>query len=312
MHGLAEQLSQDPFPPRAHVNDRADRRDANRAVGVSAIGLALTGAFELVLGLLSGSVALIGDALHNLSDVSTSAVVFAGFRLSRRPATDTHPYGWERAEDLAGLGVALVIWASAAFAGIVSVHKLVEHGRTTNVGFAMAAAGVGIIGNQVVARYKRRVGRRIQSATLLADAQHSWLDALSSAGALAGLAGVAFGLRWADAVAGVIVTCFIAHVGWEVTGDLLAHLMDSVEPEVVAAAIAAAESASGVTHAHVRARWMGRSLLVEVEGYLPPDTALGDGETIRHEVERAVADAVPQSRAVLWIPRPCPQPSPTT
>ena len=306
MHGLAEteKQSQDPFPPQAHVNDRTDRRDANRAVGVSAIGLALTGAFELALGLVSGSVALIGDALHNLSDVSTSAVVFVGFRLSRRPATDTHPYGWERAEDLAGLGVALVIWASAAFAGVVSVHKLLEHGRTTNVGFAMAAAAVGIVGNQVVARYKRRVGARIQSATLLADAQHSWLDALSSAGALAGLAGVAFGLRWADAVAGVIVTCFIAHVGWEVTGDLLAHLMDSVEPDIIATAIAAAESVPGVDHAHVRARWMGRSLLIEIEGYLPGDTTLGGGETIRQEVERTVADAVPQSRAILWMPRP--------
>ena len=310
MHGLAERQTQDPFPPHPHVNDRADRRDANRAVGVSAIGLALTGAFELALGLVSGSVALIGDALHNLSDVSTSAVVFAGFRLSRRPATDTHPYGWERAEDLAGLGVAMVIWASAAFAGIVSVHKLLEHGRTTNIGFAMAAAGVGIVGNQVVARYKGRVGQRIQSATLLADAQHSWLDALSSAGALAGLAGVAFGLRWADAIAGLAVTCFIAHVGWEVTGDLLAHLMDSVEPEIIAAAIVAAETVPGVTHAHVRARWMGRSLIVDIEGYLPPDTTLREGEILRQEVERAVADAVPQSRAVQWIPRPIQQPSP--
>ena len=311
MHGLADHVGQDPFPPQAHVNDRADRRDANRAIGVSAIGLALTGAFELALGLLSGSVALIGDALHNLSDVSTSAVVFVGFRLSRRPATDTHPYGWERAEDLAGLGVALVIWASAGFAGIVSIHKLLEHGRTTNVGFAMAAAGVGIVGNQVVARYKRRVGQRIQSATLLADAQHSWLDALSSAGALAGLTGVAVGLRWADAIAGIVVTCFIAHVGWEVTGDLLGHLMDSVEPEIIATATSAAESVPGITHAHVRARWMGRSLLAEIEGYLPAHTTLADGENIRHQVESAITDAVPQIRAVLWSPRPNQQPNPT-
>ena len=306
MHGLAETERRDAFPPQAHVNDRIDRRDANRAVGASAVVLTLTGAFELVLGLISGSVALIADALHNLSDVSTSAVVFIGFRLSRRPATDSHSYGWERAEDLAGLGVALVIWASAVFAGVVSVHKLLEHGRTTNVGFAMAAAGVGILGNQVVARYKRRVGERIQSATLLADAQHSWLDALSSAGALAGLAGVAVGLRWADAVAGVLVTFFIAHVGWEVTGDLLSHLMDAVEPEVIATAIAAAESIPGVTHAHVRARWMGRSLIVEIEGFLPPDTTLHGGETLRDQVERAVVDAVPQSRAIIWIPRPAP------
>ena len=304
MHGLAEARSWDPFPPGPGFDDAADRRDANRAVAVSALGLALTGLFELALSLLSGSVALLGDALHNLSDVSTSAVVFLGFRLSRRPATDTHPYGWERAEDLAGLGVALVIWASAVFAGAVSVRKLLEHGHTTNLGFAMAAAVVGIVGNQVVARYKRRVGERIQSATLVADAQHSWLDALSSAGALLGLIGVAVGLPWADAVAGLAVTVFIAHVGWEVTGDLLGHLMDSVEPEVLSTAVAAAESVPGVSHAHVRARWMGRSLVVEVDGYLQPDATLMDGERLRPEVEAAVTEAVPQSRAVVWAARP--------
>lgn len=303
MHGLAEHQAQDPFPPGVRFDDRVDRRDANRAVGVSAVGLALTGVFELALGVLSGSVALIGDALHNLSDVSTSAVVFVGFRLSRRPATPSHPYGWERAEDLAGLGVALVIWISAAFAGFVSIHKLLEGGRTTNLGFAMAAAIVGILGNQIVARYKIRVGRRIQSATLLADARHSWLDALSSAGALAGLVGVALGLRWADAAAGVVVTCFIAHVGWEVTGELLAHLMDAVEPEIIATAVSAAESIPGVSHAHVRGRWMGRSLVVEVEGYLAPDTSLGAGEALRSDVVAAVSDTVPQCRAVDWIPR---------
>ena len=79
----------------------------------SAVGLALTGVVELVIALFTGSVGLLSDALHNLSDVSTSAVVLLGFRLSRRVATPRYPYGWERAEDLAGLGVALVVWASA-------------------------------------------------------------------------------------------------------------------------------------------------------------------------------------------------------
>ncbi len=85
------------------------RAAANRAVGVSAVGLAVTGGIELALAVLTGSVGLLGDALHNLSDVSTSAVVFLGFRISRRPPTERYPYGFERAEDLAGLGVALVI-----------------------------------------------------------------------------------------------------------------------------------------------------------------------------------------------------------
>jgi cation diffusion facilitator family transporter len=309
-HLLDKKLTWDSFPPTRHFDDTIDRRDAHRAIGVSALGLALTGLVELGVALLSGSVGLLGDALHNLSDVSTSAVVFVGFRLSKRPASASHPYGWERAEDLAGLGVALVIWASAVFAGVVSVHKLTVHGRTTHVGFGMAAALVGVIGNQVVASYKRRVGRRIQSATLLADAQHSWLDALSSAGALAGLVAVAAGLRWADAIAGLLVTGFIIHVGYEVTRDLLQHLMDGVDPDLLAQAERAALDVPGVAHAHVRARWMGRSLFVEVEGFVPAGTTVEAGEMVGRAVESAVAAAVPESRAVLWCPRAMPTTAP--
>jgi cation diffusion facilitator family transporter len=306
MHLLVDAQSLDPFPPTRHFDDTHDRQDANRAVAVSALGLALTGFIELAIAIMSGSVGLLGDALHNLSDVSTSLVVFIGFRVSKRPATSSHPYGYERAEDLAGLGVALVIWASAALAGVVSIHKLTEHGRTSHLAIGMAAAAVGIAGNQVVARYKRRVGRHIHSATLLADAQHSWLDALSSAGALLGLAGVALGLPWADGVAGLLVTGFIVHVAWEVTSELFVHLMDGVEPGVLAAAETAALAVPGVEHVHARARWIGRSLLVEIEGFVPAATSVESADELGRQVERSVIAAVPDSRAVLWTPRAIP------
>src|SRR5579859_6143311 len=106
------------FILQSTVDDEDERRQANRAIGFSGVGLALTGLIELTLALLSGSVALLGDALHNLSDVSTSLLVFVGFRASRKSATESHPYGYERAEDLAGVGIAIVIWASAIFAGV--------------------------------------------------------------------------------------------------------------------------------------------------------------------------------------------------
>jgi cation diffusion facilitator family transporter len=289
-----------PFPPGERTDDSAHRAAANRAIGVSAVGLALTGGAELAVSLLTGSVGLLGDALHNLSDVSTSLVVFWGFRWSKRAASASHPYGYERAEDLAGLGVALVIWASAVFAGVVSIHKLGEHGRTTHLGVGMAAALIGIAGNQLVARYKHRIGGRIRSVTLLADARHSWLDAVASLGALLGLAGVAGGLRWADGVAGLIVTGFIVHVGWEVTSDLALHLMDGVEPEILERAERAALTVDGVEHVHVRGRWAGRSLLIEVEGFGSPATSLGAADAIGSQVQAAVAAAVPESRAVLW------------
>ena len=287
-------------------DDVKDRREANRAVAISAVGLAATGLIELLLAVLTGSVGLLGDAIHNLSDVSTSAVVFLGFRLSRRPPTERYPYGLERAEDLAGIGIAVVIWASAAFAGFESIRKLIEHGHTTDVGAGIAGAALGIIGNQVVARYKLVIGKRINSATLIADARHSWLDALSSAGALAGLVAVAFGQPWGDPVAGLAVTAFICHVGYEVTTDVTRRLADGVDPAVITTAEAAAGSVPGVRHAHARARWTGRTLRVEIEGWVDPGLPARDADAIGRRVADALARHLPEAGSLTWISRAAP------
>jgi len=275
-------------------------------VAVSAIGLGATGLVELLLALVTGSVGLLGDAIHNLSDVSTSAVVFLGFRLSRRPPTDRYPYGLERAEDLAGVGIAVVIWASAAFAGFESVRKLIHHGPTAHVAAGIAAAVLGILGNLLVAWYKRRVGKRINSATLLADARHSWLDALSSAGALAGLIAVAFGQPWGDPVAGLAVTAFICHVGYGVTTDVVHRLADGVDPEIIATAETAAGSVPGVIHAHARARWTGRTLRVEIEGWVDPDLPAKGADAIGRQVADRLSDQLPEAGSFTWTTRAAP------
>lgn len=291
------------FPIDTTVDDAGERRQANRAIAVSAVGLALTGIVELAIALLSGSVALLGDALHNLSDVSTSVLVFVGFRASRKLPSERYPYGYERAEDLAGIGVALVIWGSAVVAGYESITKLLRHGGTGYVGWGIAAAIVGIAGNQLVARYKLVVGRRIRSATMVADAKHSWLDALSSAGAMLGLVGVALGWGWADAVAGVIVTGFICHVGWEVTADIAQHLLDGVDPGIVRTAETVAATVPGISHAHARARWTGRTLRVEVEGFLSPDTPLAAADEIGRNVAAALTPRIPEMHNFVWAAR---------
>jgi cation diffusion facilitator family transporter len=284
------------FPLPGTRDDAGDRRAANRAVAVSAVGLGATGLAELLLAVLTGSVGLLGDAIHNLSDVSTSAVVFLGFRLSRRPATERYPYGLERAEDLAGIGIAVVIWASAAFAGYESIRKLLVHGPTTHI-------GAGIAGNLAVTRYKLVVGRRINSATLVADARHSWLDALSSAGALAGLVAVAAGRPWGDPVAGLAITVVICHVGYEVTGDVMHRLADGVAPSVITTAESAAGSVPGVLHAHARARWTGRTLRVEIEGWVDPGLPARDADAIGRQVAAALALQLPEAGSLTWISR---------
>lgn len=291
------------FPLNISTDDVDERRQANRAIAVSALGLALTGLIELAIALVSGSVALFGDAIHNLSDVSTSALVFFGFRTSRKIPSKCHPYGYERAEDLAGIGVALVIWASAIVAGVESVTKLLNHGGTADLSWGIAAAAVGIAGNQLVAFYKLVVGRRIHSATLVADAKHSWLDALSSAGAMLGLIGVAVGWDWADAVAGIIVTGFICHVGWKVTADMAHRLLDGVDPNIITTTETTATTVPGVNHAHARARWTGRTLRIEVEAFLNPNITIAEADQIGHNVASALTPQIPEMRSFTWTTR---------
>jgi cation diffusion facilitator family transporter len=294
------------FPLPTTRDDAQERREANRAIAVSAAGLAVTGLAELLVAILTGSVGLLGDAIHNLSDVSTSAVVFLGFRLSRKPPTEKYPYGLERAEDLAGVGIAVVIWASAAFAGYESIRKLLEHGRTSHVALGIAGAALGIAGNQVVARYKLVIGRRINSATLVADARHSWLDALSSLGALVGLVAVTLGFRWGDPIAGIAVTLFICHVGWQVTTDVARRLADGIDPAVITAAEAAAGTVDGVVHAHARARWTGRTLRVEVEGWTDPNLTVSQADALGQQVALAVARQLPDMGSFTWTTRAAP------
>jgi cation diffusion facilitator family transporter len=289
---------------RPRHDEAGHRQAANRAVAVSAVGLALTGGVELALALFTGSVALLGDALHNLADVSTSAVVFIGFRISKRPPSRAYPYGYERAEDLAGLGIALVIWTSAVFAAYESYRKFTSHAGTAHVAVGMVAAGIGMVGNFAVSRYKAHVAKRIQSVTMAAEAQHSWLDVLSSVGALVGLVGVALGYRWADPLAGCAVTLFICHVGYEVTSQMVHHLMDGIDPDHLAAAEEAVRGLPGVRAVQVRGRWMGRSLALDVEGELTPDTSLQDAHAMGPAVEDAVHAVVDEARTVRWLPRP--------
>jgi cation diffusion facilitator family transporter len=170
----------------------------------------------------------------------------------------------------------------------------------------MAGAVIGIVGNQVVARYKLTVGKRIGSATLIADAKHSWLDALSSAGALVGLIAVALGQSWGDPAAGLAITLFICHVGYEVTGDVVHRLADGVDPEVIHAAEAAAGSVPGVVHAHARARWTGRTLRVEVEGWVNPDLPARDADALGRQVAEAIAVQLPEAGSLLWTARAAP------
>lgn len=279
------------------------RKEAHKAIAVSAVGLAVTGSIELLIALLTGSVALLGDAIHNLADVSTSAVLFLGFKISKKKPNRIYSYGYEKAEDIAGFGVSIVIWASAVFTGLESYHKLTANSTTVNVFIGMLAAIIGMSGNFIVSRYKLRVSKKINSLAMEAEAKHSWLDVVSSFGALIGLIGVSLGYKWADPVAGFLITLFILHIGYEVTKEFICHLMDGVDEEHLEMAEKAVQKIPELESFQVRGRWMGRSLIIEVDGKLPGNTSIDESNRIGKEVENIIQNEVEEAKIIRFIPR---------
>lgn len=111
------------------------------------------------------------------------------------------------------------------------------------------------------------------------------------------------GWTWADAVAGIVVTGFICHVGWEVSTDIVHRLMDGVDPEVITAAEQAAAAVPGVRHAHARARWTGRTLRVEVEGWVEADMTVAAADQLGQQVADQLASRLPDMRSYGWTAR---------
>lgn len=290
---------------RSSPQDATNRTRAMRAIAVSSLGLLFTSGLELVVVVFSGSVALLADGLHNLGDVFTTAGVYFGFRASRKPATRKYPYGYGRAEDLAGILIVAAIWGSAVLAAIQSYEKLRSGRGTSHLTIGMVAAVIGIVGNQLVARYKMRVGRAIKSAPLIVDARHSWLDGVASFGALVGLIGVALGFRQADPLAGFAITALIVHIGVDATRDVVSRLMDVHDEELAREIVTIARRIAGVTGVgDMRVRWLGRQAEVRLVIHVPANMPVSDAHDVAHRVQERVREELPDAREIMVEPAP--------
>jgi cation diffusion facilitator family transporter len=196
--------------------------------------------------------------------------------------------------------VVLAIAASAVVAAAESVAKLAGGvPPLRNPGWALAAALVGVAGNEAVARYKIVVGRRINSVPLEADGHHSRTDGLASLAAAAGIAGAWAGWPAADPLAGLLLSAVIAWVLVGTTRDVLARLLDRVDPEVIDEVERAAGSVPGIDAVHAaRARWVGRSLHVMVHAEVDPDLPLRAAHDLGEQARHAIFHALPGVAAV--------------
>jgi len=277
-----------------HEHGRVDadlygNRAGLRAVQISTAGMLLVGIVQLLIALIGGSAGLLADALHNLGDVLTTVALWIAFVVSNRAANRRYTYGYYRTEDLAGIFIVLVIIASAIIGAVESIYKLSSGNVPTQLYLSMVAAAIGCVGNEVLAQYKIRVGKRINSVPLVADGQHSRIDGLTSLAALIGLIGVKLGLPLADPIAGLVITLVILSVVYSTTRSVLQRLLDAVDPRVVPSIIETASSVEGVEAANdVRARWVGHtlhiSLNIEVDAQLTLLKAHEIAEQVRHRL----------------------------
>ncbi|MBW5424312.1 cation diffusion facilitator family transporter, partial [Streptomyces sp. BG9H] len=294
------------FTPHSH--DSADKVDTAlessargiRALWVSLGVLGLTALAQAVVVVMSGSVALLGDTVHNAADALTAVPLGIAFVLGRRAATRRFTYGYGRAEDLAGLVIVLTIAASAAFAGWTALERLLDPRDMSHVPAVALAAVLGFLGNEGVARYRIRVGREIGSAALVADGLHARTDGFTSLAVLIAAGGSALGLRFADPVVGLLITAAILLVLRDAAREVFRRVMDAVDPALVDTAERALLEVRGVRGVgELRMRWIGHRLRAEVAVVVDGSLSVREAHEVAVEAEHVLLHAVPRLTAAL-------------
>ena len=287
---------------RRHHHEAADHLDSAlesderglRAAKVSFVALMLTAVVQAGLIIATGSVALLADTVHNVSDALTAVPLFIAFRLGRRPPTRRYTYGYRRAEDLAGVFVLAAIIVSGLVAGYEAIERLIHPSPLNNLGWLFAAGLIGFAGNELVAVYRIRVGRQIGSAALEADGTHARTDGFTSLAVTLGAVGTWLGLPRADAAVGLLISVAILWVLRGAARDIFARLMDAVDPAIVDEIEHTTSHVSGVQRVgSVQARWVGHRLAASIAIDVAKDLSVRQGhdvaEAVRHRLLHTVA-----------------------
>ena len=289
------------FQPHSH--DAADSVDSAlessaegiRAVKISLVALGVTAIAQAVVVVLTGSVALLADTIHNFSDALTAIPLWIAFVLGRRAATRRYTYGYGRAEDLAGVFIVVMIALSAILAGYESILRLLNPQPMTYVWVVIVAGLIGFAGNELVAVYRIRIGRKIGSAALVADGRHARTDGFTSLAVVVGAIGVLAGFPLADPIVGLLITVAILFVLKGAATDIYRRLMDAVDPSLVAAAEASLRSTPGVVDVDdLRLRWIGHRIHAETGIVVDSKMSLLQAHSIAHDAQHNLLHQVPK------------------
>ena len=285
-----------------HTHDSADSIDdalESSVQGVRALKISLfillgTTVLQFLVVLISGSVALLADTIHNFSDALTAVPLWIAFILGRRAATRRYTFGYGRAEDLAGLFIVAVVALSAVVAAWQSIDRLFHPQPLHNLWWVLAAGVIGFAGNEAVAVYRIRVGRQIGSAALVADGVHARIDGFTSLAVVLGAGGVMLGFPLADPIVGLLISAAIIVLLWGTVKSIGRRLMDGIEPELVDRAESALTGTPGVMAVdNLQLRWVGHRLQGSATVAVA-DAALSEIAEIIHVAEHRLEHALPK------------------
>jgi cation diffusion facilitator family transporter len=312
--GTLGAMSRIPHALRPHSHDHADQVDAGleqaglRVLWVSAAVLGATALLQAAVVVMSGSVALLSDTLHNAIDALSVVPLAIAFIAGRRPPTRRYTYGYGRAEDLAGVVIVILIAASAAATAWVAVSRLAHPRPVSGLAAVAAAALIGFAGNELVARYRVRAGRRIGSAALVADGLHARADGFTSLAVLLGVGGAALGWEWADPAVGLLITLAILATARQAATAIWRRLMDAVDPAMLDQAEQSLRATPGVLGVgQVRLRWIGHRLHAECEVIVDAGASVVEAHQVAVSAEHGLRHALPHLAAALVHADPQPR-----
>lgn len=296
----------------AKEGKRALYREAVRATTLGLVINLMLGVAKLAGGLIGGSLAMISDAVNSLGDVFTSSTVLFAFWVAQRPADAEHPYGHTRAEAIAGSNVAVLVIVSALLVGWNVVWSFLPNPSAAAPPlWTLAIAGINVLVKEALYHYKARLGRRLGSSALIANAWDHRSDALSASAVFIGLVLVRFGgpkLALADPLAALLVVGVILY---SATGLLLSsaqELMDAqAAPELVDKVRAMADETPGVRRVDkLWVRKTGLEYLVDIHVQVDAEMTVDEGHQIGHQVKDRLLERFPIVRDVLVHLEPFP------
>jgi cation diffusion facilitator family transporter len=264
----------------------------------SFIGLMVTAVLQVVVVVISGSVALLADTIHNFADAATAIPLGIAFLLARRRSSRRFTYGLGRVEDFAGLIIVATIAASAIVAAWQAMQRLLHPQPLEMLWAVMAASIVGFIGNEAVAIFRIRIGRQIGSAALVADGYHARVDGWTSLAVLFGAIGVWAGYPLADPIVGLLISVAIFVLVYQAARTVVIRVLDGVEPEVLDDITHAVAHVAGVKEvSDVRTRWIGHRLHAELSVTVPDTASVREGHDIAGEVRHQLLHRLPHLRS---------------